>query len=71
MKTSVGSGHAVVHLHKAIEACSISIGHLSVIENTKVGYGVSAVNHKKVVQVLKAMRKQANKLSVVSRRWMR
>jgi len=62
---------AVVHLHKAIEACSMCIGHLSVVENTQVGYGISEPNKKKLVKVLKAMKRQASKMSIVSRRWMR
>ena len=68
---ATGTTNTVVHLHKAIEACARCIGHLSVIENTQVGYGVSGTNYKKIVSTLKALRKQGKKLSVVSRRWMR
>ena len=62
---------AVVHLHKAIEACSIGIVQLSVVVNTTPGYGISGKNHTQSVKALKKLKSVATQLSKVAHQWMR
>lgn len=63
--------NTVAHLHKAIEACEVSIGQLLVVANTVPGYGISEKNQKKVTKVLKALKRSSVQLSKVANHWMR
>lgn len=70
-KKSVPQGEVIVRLHKALEACSISIANLAVVKNAVPGYGISMKNHKSVEKVFKALTRQSNVLMRISRNWMR
>lgn len=70
-KPTASQGDIILHVHKALEASSISLGHLAVVKNAAPGYGISTKNHKKVERIYRTLARQANALAIVSRNWMR
>lgn len=70
-KTVPSQSEIVVHLHKALEANSICLGHLAVTKNAVPGYGISSKNSKKVEKAYKALARQGKVLANVARNWMR
>jgi len=70
-KKTVPQSEILLHLHKALEACSLCLGHLAVVKNAVPGYGISTKNHKKVEKTYKALSRQNKELANVSRNWMR
>lgn len=71
MGKTIENKGAVVHLHKAIEACSVGIVQLSVVTNTTPGYGISGKNHTQSVKALRKLKSVATQLSKIAHNWMR